>query len=210
MKYVKMLGLAAVAAMALMAMFGTGSASATVLCSKYESPCPKGKGLGAETEIDMTLKANTSLAIATTGGTLVETCTTSTFKGVTTNAGSATETVGGAVTELTYGGCDATIDVLFLGVFEIHYVGPNTRGELTVRGANLTVEDFGVSCDYSTGSWIEFAMMESDESISPEATIKSVFTKESGGFLCPGSVVITGNYRITKPTEIYFKKEMAP
>jgi hypothetical protein len=41
MKYVKMLGLAAVAAVAAMAFVGAGSASATTLCKVNTSPCPE-------------------------------------------------------------------------------------------------------------------------------------------------------------------------
>jgi hypothetical protein len=209
MEYVKTLGLAAVAATALMALLGAGSASATVLCSTYMSPCPVGWNEPAGTEIDMTLKAGTSQTIFSTGGTLVETCTTSTFKGKTTNAGSATETIKGNVEKLTFENCGSEIKVVSTGAFEIHYVGPTTKGGLTTSGTHLTVVDFGVSCDYFTGSsWVEFAAMESDESISPEANVESVFTKEAGGFLCPGSVVIGGHYLITKPTKIFFKKTM--
>lgn len=39
MKQVKMLGLAAVAALGLMAIVGAGSASATELCSSNTNPC---------------------------------------------------------------------------------------------------------------------------------------------------------------------------
>ena len=46
MRYMKMLDLAAAAAMALIALLGTGSASATVLCSEYVTPCPQVKPLG--------------------------------------------------------------------------------------------------------------------------------------------------------------------
>jgi len=41
MKYVKMLGLAAIAAIAAMAFIGAGSASATTLCKVNTSPCPE-------------------------------------------------------------------------------------------------------------------------------------------------------------------------
>jgi hypothetical protein len=41
MKYVKMLGLAAVAVMAAMAFLGTSPSSADVLCTVNQHPCPK-------------------------------------------------------------------------------------------------------------------------------------------------------------------------
>ncbi len=43
MKHVKLLGLIAVAAMALMALLGAGTASATVLCKTTTDPCPAGE-----------------------------------------------------------------------------------------------------------------------------------------------------------------------
>lgn len=42
MKYVKTLGCAAMAAMALMVFLGAGTASGTVLCKTAASPCPEG------------------------------------------------------------------------------------------------------------------------------------------------------------------------
>jgi hypothetical protein len=210
MRYAKMLGLAAIAAMALMALLGTGSASATVLCSEYVSPCPQGKALGKDTVIDMSLRTGKSLTITDIATNLIATCTEATVKGKTTNEGSATETVKGNVEEMTFGKCTSTVKALKLGTFEVHYVGPNTRGELTSIGAEITIVDAGVSCDYGTVGGADLGIMESDETITPEFDEETTWAKEEGGFLCPGSIIIKGIFEITSPAKVYFKKETKP
>lgn len=74
MKYLKMLGLAAVAAAALMAFVGAGTASAKegVLCSTTSNPCNSKWAAG--TVIDFSLKGSAVWTNAENGETL-ETCT---------------------------------------------------------------------------------------------------------------------------------------
>ncbi|MGN6275753.1 MAG: hypothetical protein ACTHNP_07465 [Solirubrobacterales bacterium] len=214
MKYTKMLGLAAVAATALMALFGTGSASATVLCKEYKTPCPKGQALGAGTTIDMSLKTGKSVTISGTG--INVTCTTSTIKGTTTNEGSEKEAVKGTVEALTYEKCTgATIKVLKDGSFEAQYISPentnNTRAHLISVGAELTVDEMGISCEYGTVAGKTMGILASDETVGPEFTEEVTIGKEEeSGFLCPASVVVKGEYAITAPAKIYFKEKTAP
>jgi hypothetical protein len=64
MKSIKMLGLAVVAALALAALAGVGSASATSLCSAWEHPCAAGKQLS----LPQTLNAHATKFTLTTSG----------------------------------------------------------------------------------------------------------------------------------------------
>lgn len=207
MKYVKMLGLAALAALALSALLGSGSASATVLCKTYVTPCPAGWDYPAGTEIHASSKAGTSVVLRDTSGNELNTCTSSTIKGKTTNTGSATETVVGNIESLTLTGCKNTTTVLALGSFEIHYVGPKTKGVLTSSKAKVTDVIFGVSCAYGTGSGTQIGVLESDETTEAELSVEAVLTKEEGGFLCPGSAVWVAKYAITAPKPLYFKEK---
>src|SRR5690242_16081517 len=91
MRYLKMFGFAAVAAVVLMAFAGAGTASATVLCHSATSPCPQKWAQG--TEVEFSLQPETSATWQTNQGILLNTCTNGTLKGTVSNAGSGTETV---------------------------------------------------------------------------------------------------------------------
>lgn len=108
MKYVKMLGLLAVAAAALMAFAGTASAT--------ELTNAQGDKLGVGTEIHAESEGATSLT-----GTITITCQKSTVEGEVTNAGGAGITVSGHVSTLTFTECgNHTVTVKNAGSLEIH------------------------------------------------------------------------------------------
>src|SRR6478752_1498045 len=113
MKYAKTLGLAAVAAAALMVFLGASTASATVLCATEPvegSPatkgtvCPANFAYPAGTEFHAVLDPGT--VSKTTSETFNSECKKSTIKGKTENEGSATETVGITVEALTFEECN--------------------------------------------------------------------------------------------------------
>ena len=175
MKYVKMLGLAAVAAAALMAFVGASTASATVLC-KVEgtgpptgTTCPANSAYPAGTEVHAVLDPGTGPAKLVTSFKTIE-CKASTVKGSTSNEGSATETVKGTIEakNLTFSECNCEVKVLAGGSLEIHW-GETIENEkkekewrgdtghdatLTSTGAEVTSECstvFGlVHCIYKT------------------------------------------------------------
>ena len=104
MKHLKMLGLAVLAAMALTALVGAGTASAKagVLCSNAQAtgctaPWPVG------TVIDFSLKTGTSAKLTNTAGETLDTCTTATVKGKLTANPGATGTATGENTSITWG-----------------------------------------------------------------------------------------------------------
>lgn len=206
MKYLKILALAAAAALALTALLGAGSASATVLCKTYVTPCPAAWDYPAGTEIHASLAAGSSATLRDTSGKTLKTCTDSTLKGKTTNTGSATETVDGNIESLTFTGCSSTTHVLANGQFEIHYIGPNTRGQLTLKGVKVTTVSAGVSCTYGTGSAAPAGTMTAEEGMeTAEIDLETVMTREAGGFLCPVDAVWVANYKITAPKPLFFK-----
>lgn len=151
MKYLKMLGLAALAAAALMAFVGAGSASATVLCSTNTNPCTSKWPLG--TKVEFSLKKGTSALWRGTAGETLKTCTGASLKAEITTAGSATETVKLRVTEDSWSSCTVPTLTLKTGEFEIHNITGSTNGTLTYKGAEFTTQDplFG-DCVYGTAS----------------------------------------------------------
>lgn len=209
MKHVKMLCLAAVAAMALVAVLGTGSASATVLCKIFKQPCPKAEVFPAKTKIKATLRSKTSLVIKDVHE-ILDTCTGSTIEGLTSNAGGGKGVAVEGINETeTFTGCTHTVTILEKGKFEVEYTGPTTDGIWEFTNDNVTVEDVGVTCSYGSGTKDEVGIFESDETTeNPELDfVEAEFTKIAGSFLCPPTVFFSGEYWITEPKLVFTKQE---
>ncbi len=98
MKYVKMLGLAAVAAIAAMAFVGAGTASATTLCKVNTNPCPE----GSRYPVESTVKATSTEAKLT--GSLTVTCESNVTVLSETNDGASAALLG-KITALTWTKC---------------------------------------------------------------------------------------------------------
>jgi len=144
MKYVKMLGLAAVTAMALMAFVGAGTASATTLTGEG------GAVLGSGSSIHAVLDPGTGPAKLTTAFKNIE-CEESTVSGKTTNETGAS--VSGNVETLTFGKCNCEVKVISKGTLSITYTS-GSNGSLSSNGAEVTAQCstiFGnVHCIYVT------------------------------------------------------------
>lgn len=154
MKYTKILGLAAVAAMALMAWLGASSASATVLC-KNSTSTPCSEKYAPETIIE---GAATNAKLTSNLATV--SCTNSETTAETKTEGSASTTVTGTITALDFTGCTTgagvpcTVTVNHLPYHaEIHWTTGN-NGTLTVSsdgsgspGANVVCAGV-ISCTF--------------------------------------------------------------
>jgi len=204
MKYLKILGLAAVAAMALMAF--AGSASATVLRSTSGI-------LPAGTEIDASLKAGTSASLTDTAGHTLVTCTASTVKGKTANAGSATETVKGTVEKanLTFGTettkCTVTVTTTEGGELEIHWISGTTNGTLTAKGFKIDINTvlFGV-CTYIAGEGIDLGTLTGSTTGEATMDINAVVKLVSGGGICEPTAKWVGTYTVTTPKPLWVEE----
>jgi hypothetical protein len=130
MRYLKMLGLGAIAAAALAAFVGTGTASATVLCSTTTSPCPEAQKYPVGTRIGFSLASGTSLTWVN-GGTTLETCKEAVLKSDITNAGSATTTVKSENKTLSFNQCTFANGFTKLGGLEIHNIAGTSNGTVT-------------------------------------------------------------------------------
>jgi hypothetical protein len=126
-----MLALAAVAAGALMAFIGAGTASASKLCSTTVDPCPAGQHWPIGTPIDFSLKKETSANLTNTAGEAIDSCTGSTVTMTTTNTGSGTETVTAHITKLEWIGCTFPTTTVRKGCVEIHKIASTSNGTLT-------------------------------------------------------------------------------
>ena len=197
MRYIKMLSLAAVAAAALMAFVGAGTASATELYSS-------GGTLGSGTTVHAELEAGTEAILEAGFGTI--NCDKSSVQGKTSTAGSSSSTVSGPVSVLAFSECTGdTVTVLKTGSLEIHHIAGTHNGTLTSSGAEVTVinhDTGGTHCIYKTentdigtltGSTTKDAILHAD------ATLIRVPTS----FLCASEATWKATYKITSPTPLW-------
>jgi hypothetical protein len=209
MKYVKMLGLAAVAAAALMAFVGAGTASATVLCNTETSPCT-GTKYGVGQKIESHLKGGTE-AVLVAGFATVK-CTTSVVNGAVTAAGSSSATVVGNITTLDFTNCNCTVAALenadkTFGQLEIHYTSSGD-GTLTGKNSRVTINCSGVSCIFgtaATGTTIGTVTGAKIATLKAEAKLPYV-AGDASNFICTagsGTGSWTANYEVTNPENLY-------
>jgi hypothetical protein len=204
MKYIKMLGLAAVAAMALMAV-GAGTASATKLCetTTNTTTCAAGWHLPAGTTLGFSMKPGTSATFRDTSGFLNATCTGSTITGPTATTGSSTETVKGTVpaANLTWSGCSQTTTTTAGGTLEIHHITGTDNGTVTANGFRWTVLlPFNITCTVElNGSDIgTFTEGKTGTASPPTLDINAVVTSTNPG--CPTTQKWEATYVMTSPT----------
>jgi hypothetical protein len=211
MKYLKMLTLAAVAASALMAFIGAGTASATVLCSTTtgDLPCPTAQKIG---NIPLLFSLEGSALLKETGaeGKVLDTCKGSEVGGEITNTGSATSTVSGKNTKLTWTSCTFPTATTELGKLEIHRIAGTSNGTLTAGegGASppkVTINTilFG-SCIYAVeaGKSIGDLTEGKTGSATPPIFHANAVAKRQGvNPACPETSVWTATYVMTEPKE---------
>jgi hypothetical protein len=182
MKYLKMLGLFAVTAVAMMGFAGSASATFT---------SPTGKEytgeFDASADTSLTLKAGLEI-----------TCTESTVQGhVKTN-----DTEHGRIelTSLTFDGCTGNVVTISSGELTI------SHDELIDIGSSVTVERFGITCTYGGGAGTKIGTATNKTLNGKDAVTLDVganLTKEAGGAFCANTGVWSGSYWVTTPVENY-------
>ena len=206
MKYVKLFGVAALAAAAVMALFGVGTASATALCSTTADPCPAGQKWPANTVVDFSIPPEASIVLKDTGGNELGRCGISTLKGKITNAGSATDTVTWPVEETTWGKCTFTTTTVTLGKLEIHKIAGTSTGTVTADCAiewTTTTGAFG-SCFYGVAAGSDLGTITEGSGTGVTFHVNAVVTRFGSNFLCPSTTRMTGTYVLTSPSGTTF------
>jgi len=207
MKQLKILGLAVVAAAALMAFVGTGTASAT-FTSLCKAPTTTEAGLPicegehlypAQTRIHAELQVGSKLNIATAFGNIE--CNKSTLEAFTEQK---TEIpLGANVTAFTFGECNGIVQTIKNGTLDIELIDLpewTHNGTLTFTGTEVTIEKAGLHCIYSPGDTgtLTGGVM---------ATIDLVGTwpRTGGrsGALCGPNANVTGFYTFTSPEPLW-------
>jgi len=192
MKTLKALGIAAVAAMALTAFAGAGTAQAYLY-----TDAAKTIRYSAGTVVDLSLKSGTTTKL-TSEGSILATCTASTAKGKTSNE--IGEAVSVVIETLTWGGCNHTVDTLANGKLEIKWTS-GTSGEVIGRETQWTATIAGVSCTYGFGEGTKLGTITGGE--APLLKIEAGVKKLAGSFLCPETATLDAEYVFTEPHAIY-------
>jgi len=188
MKHLKMLGLFAMAAAALMAFAGSASAAT------FTSP--------TGTAYSGTLKASLQGSALLKAGFAEITCTEGEVHGdVTTNNDTHAT---GPITLVSFAKCgSATVDTLSsTGTITIE------KGTHTVSGTGVQVTTAvaGTSCVYGLGTGTDLGtatntIVNSKDVVTLDVNAK--LPKEAGGFLCASPAAWTANYIVTTPAESY-------
>jgi hypothetical protein len=188
MNYLKTIGLAAVAAMALMAV-AAGSASATTL---------EIGGTAQSGAVTITASAEGSITLSDTEFAVFNTCSVSNVHGSTT-VFSGTK-VTGPLSELSFGTCTRSpVTVDKPGKLYIDWEGSGTSGSVFSEEAEWTVPtSFGFSVTCKTGAGTKIGTLDGRASSSEHATL-TVAAVLSCGFLLP-SASWSGSYIVTSPT----------
>lgn len=188
MKYLKMLGLAVIAASAFMAFVGAGTASATICTTDVNGGiCPTGW------QVDkLELSQVGSGVLETTPGSTLITCTGA---DITVNSATAGATRA-PVSTLDFTECNTTPKVLANGEIEV-----NSKDEVRSIGGKITATLFGVSCEYGTGEGTTLGNLTTGH--EPHVDVNAVISKVGGGFLCPASTRWTTTFVVTNHTELY-------
>jgi hypothetical protein len=190
MKYIKLLGLAAVAAAALMAFVGAGTASAqgTITCSEGVA-CPNG------TTIEAT---STHVTLHPPFGEI--TCTHSRVHGFTTSATT------GNVGTLTFGNAERKCGIWTIHVLKTGTLHTETGGILKGAGQEVTVEGSGVHCTFGTGAGTKLGTVTPSSGgtkavLDIEAKIPVVGGRS--GIFCGTTAQWTGKYTVLEPTPFF-------
>ncbi len=180
MKYVKMLGLLAVAAAALMAFAGT--ASATSLTS------PLGT---TYTEEIVATSTNSELD----GAFVTVKCGHSEAKGeITAHGGEAP--VSGDITSLTFTECNYPTTVESAGTLSI-----NSENKVTSNGAKVSIATSVGTCVFTTNNTSVGTLAEGENAALNINSSK--IPRTGGNFLCGSSGTWTGSYDLTTPNDLW-------
>ncbi|HEU5061812.1 MAG TPA: hypothetical protein VFT79_01520 [Solirubrobacterales bacterium] len=203
MKLLKALALAAVAAAALMATVGAGSAAATetALCNSPTTNlgvpvCANQHLWEAGTVVHAA--SETFLVIETDLGTLE--CEESTIKVATEKT--TAKPLGAKVESLTFSKCgEATITTVEPGTLDITIIDVPAwthDGTLTFTGTKIKVVTFGLECSYALGHAGRLTGAE-----TATIDLAGTATKIGGSFFCPAQARYLGFYKVTESPPIY-------
>lgn len=192
-----MLGLVVIAALALTAIIGAGSASATVLCKKNATPCG-GENWAKNQAFKSSLETGTEAVFKFTvesGGWKVR-CTTSTMDGSIENAGGAGDVIVDLET-LAFGNCGCPVNTLKDGSISVKHTATTMNGSVTTANREVTFSCMA-HCVYGDG-----AMGTLTGGAMGTIDVNGTMVKVSGSAFCPPTITWKASYTVTAPEPLY-------
>ena len=201
MNYLKMLGLAAVAAAALMAIVGASTATATVLCDSTSTPCPENEKWKVGTTVRFTVRSGTSGVWTDTSGSQIATCPEGEIQGNIAKAGSETSTVEIPVepSHFVWQSCIHT-ETLEGGTLELHTISGTDNGTVTATGFKFTTVVNGIDCIYGFPTATTLGTLTASGEGRAVLDVKTTMVKREGSFLCPGTLNWAEEFTQTQPS----------
>jgi hypothetical protein len=193
MNHLKMLALAGMTAVLVLA--AAGAASATEVTS------PAGTKLGVKTVIKAGLSGQA--IFHPPFGSI--TCNKASGEGEITSAGGTTETVKGILFIGNFSECNATITVLSTGTAEVHTEksgSSNGNGTMTSSGAQVTVQFVGTHCIYGTSNTDFGNVIGGTPAI---VKVNGIIPRTGGtsGIFCGSTAQLTAELVVTTPGTLF-------
>lgn len=185
-----------------LAFIGAGSASATVLC--FESTTSGCTNYGAPL---IRASLGGSSTFSTTGGTLLDTCTSGVMEGAVNSVGGSSETIGETIGELIWESCTKTTDTIKRGELEVHWISGTDNGTVTGKNISVTINTVFGTCTYGTGSALDLGTLKGGNPATIE--VNSLLSKQAGGFTCPSEAKWAASYSVTSPQPLYVGESVA-
>lgn len=203
MKDLKSLTIAAIAAMALTACFGVGSASATLI-QKYTTPSANDT-LGVGTQLDFSLESGSSFTTEDAFGFIAVTCTSSNLK-VTVERVTPTGNPKGKITTLDFSPCAHTVEVESNGELEFKGIAGTTNATVFLIGAKVRVFNtiLNQNCTINTGAGTDIGILTGAKSSTGKATLDLNGLMPLEG-CAASSTRLTGKYEVTSPLGVTFE-----
>lgn len=202
--------LAAVAALALLALFGPGSASADAICKVNEAPCTGSNLFATGTKFESKIKAGTNVVFA---GAFEVKCTGSTWTGELTlnpNKGKGSAALVNPASEgftgcTRSGGACATVSASSFWTGTKWWANPESAGDGYTGGTSSEANQIEVVC----GAFCKWAKSEpithTFKGGNPATEAWKIrYVKTEGSVSCGKEMTATGERQFTSPTGSIF------
>jgi hypothetical protein len=201
MKSLKMLGLAAIAALGLMAFVGASTASATTLCKTNITPCPANWHWPIGTSLHAKLKkpkeGEATAKLTSPVGEPVATC-----KGLTLTAElkeTSATWLPFTIHTLDWENCSTTVTNIVTGKLTVMWLKEG-EAEVVADETKVTVVLGGISCTYTTGEGTKLGTVKNGA--EPVLNISTKDKKTESSFACPAEPTWDAEVVITEPNPV--------
>jgi hypothetical protein len=167
-----------------------------ILCKSTTTPCTT--AYGKETTLDADLNGP---AVFESNGSTIATCSGGTLRAKTKNAGSNTEPVTADIEALSWSGCGQATSTVSKGSLEIERIEGSENATVLGKSTQITLGVAGTSCTYGFGDESDIGTLTGKE--VPLIDLNTELPKIAGGFVCPVSVRLKAEYKLTEPAPLY-------